>query len=501
MICASPAIAGHKSRPQEQPSQPGAFVKFEAIALGPHGEPVTDLRSSECQVSEDGKREEIAFFRYDGNRRSETTPTGPHEFSNRDWLTVHPTIILLDLLSERLLTWGQAGEELVKALGSVESGNGLYLYVLTSQGAFYPVHALPETEAKLREGNPDWTQQIRSLFDVVGREFAGFRPIDDRDPAWRAQLTLQALGQFASYVAAMPGRKNLVWITHGVPSAVPGISDADLIDLTPQLRQLGETFAQANIALYTVAQAASGVRASMGYSFETLQLLSGLTGGRAYGSDSVGRAIAEAMADARGSYVVGYHPRRQKEDGKYHKLRVTCARKGVRLQMKQGYWAFPGQSSPEEQERAAVEGAAVSPFDDSGIGLRATVSPLDKPPGTVRFQIRIDSADLLLADRNDHYQGQLVLGLVTYSTDGLVQHIATTPFPLSLAEEQVNQAAKHGIEITQDLALDGTTQKIRVVIFDRGSNLTGSVTIPAAAAGANPERPSQKDDGRQFSEH
>lgn len=336
---------------------------------------------------------------------------------------------------------------------------------------------------------------------MVSRELAGFRPIDDRDPGWRAQLTFQALGQFASYVAAMPGRKNLVWITHGMPSAVPGISDGDLIDLTPQLRLLGETFAQANIALYTVAQSASGAGASMGYSFETLQLLSGLTGGRAYGSDSVESAITEAMADTRGSYVVGYHPRRQNGDGKYHKLRVTCARKGVRLQTKQGYWAFPSQSNPDEQEQATFEAAAASPFDDTGIGLRATFSPIEKPYRTVRFRIRVDSADLLLPDQNDHYQGDLALGLVTYSADGMVQHVTTTPLQLSLNQEQVEQAAKNGIEITQELELDGATQQIRIVILDRGSNMTGSVTIPAAAAGVNSERPLEKDEGSRSPEH
>jgi hypothetical protein len=124
LICICPANAARKRQAQEQPSQPVGLVKFELSALGPRNEPVTDLRSGECQVSEDGKRQVITFFHRDGNRRQKADPTSPREFSNRDGSVVHPTVILLDLLSERVLTWGQAAGELVKALESVQSGDG-----------------------------------------------------------------------------------------------------------------------------------------------------------------------------------------------------------------------------------------------------------------------------------------------------------------------------------------------------------------------------------------
>ncbi len=497
IFCCSRAVAARKSQAQAQTSQPAALVKFELSALDPHGEPVTDLRSSECQLSEDGKHEAAAFFHYDGNDRQKAAPAGPQEFSNREGFVVHPTVILLDLLSERLLTWSQAAGELVKALQSVPSGGSLYVYILTNAGTFYAVHPLPKTEAELRAANPAWTQEIRPLFDAVSRELAGFRPIDDQDPWFRAELTMRSLGQFASSLAAIPGRKNLVWITHGVPSVVPGISADEPVDLRPKLQQLGETFARADIAIYTVAQSASGAGESMGYSWETLQLLSGLTGGRAYSSDSVGSAITEAMADARGSYVVGYDPRREKDDGKHHKLRVTCSRKGVRLQTKEGYWAFPVPSSPAERQQVAFNTAAASPFDDSAIGLKASISLSDNVARTVRFQIRVDAEDLALPGQNDRYQGDLAIGLIAYSANGTVQNVATAPFQPSFTQEQVQQAAKNGIEITRDLAINSSTQKIRIVVFDRNSNLTGSVMVPLTAAGMS----SGQDESRKSSEH
>ena len=270
---------------------------------------------------------------------------------------------------------------------------------------------------------------------------------------------------------------------------VPGVSDDEPVDLTPKLRELSETFVQSGVAVYTVAQSASGAGANMGYSWETLQLVSGLTGGRTYSSDNAEHAIAEAMADARGSYVLEYYPRREKDDSKYHKLRVTCSRKGVRLETKEGYWAFPAQSSPAGTEKSAIDTAAVSPFDDSAIGLTASISLADSIPRTAHVQIRVDSEDLALPGQNDRYLGDLAIGVITYSSNGKVQSMATAPFQASFTQAQVQQAAKSGIEVARDVAIDGATQKIRVVVFDRNSNLTGSVTIPLTAAGTISGKP------------
>jgi VWFA-related protein len=67
-----------------------------------------------------------------------------------------------------------------------------------------------------------------------------------------------------------------------------------------------------------------------------LEQFADLTGGKVYGND-IEKAVNEAMAASKSSYVIEYEPPRL--DGKYHKIRVTCSRKGVHLQVKQGYYA------------------------------------------------------------------------------------------------------------------------------------------------------------------
>ena len=61
-----------------------------------------------------------------------------------------------------------------------------------------------------------------------------------------------------------------------------------------------------------------------------------LTGGKVYQNDFE-KAVKEVMAASQSGYVIEYDAPRP--DGKYHKVRVTCSRKGVRLQVRQGYYA------------------------------------------------------------------------------------------------------------------------------------------------------------------
>jgi hypothetical protein len=48
-----------------------------------------------------------------------------------------------------------------------------------------------------------------------------------------------------------------------------------------------------------------------------------------------------------------------------------------------------------------------------------------------------------------------------------------------LSKEQLAAAMKDGIPLTQDHAVTDAVQKIRVIVLDQGSNIAGSLTVPA----------------------
>ena len=65
---------------------------------------------------------------------------------------------------------------------------------------------------------------------------------------------------------------------------------------------------------------------------------------------SLPAAFAEIAAELRTQYSLGYYPTNAAQDGKYHKIQVKTARKGVALRARPGYRA-PDASKPQRRRR------------------------------------------------------------------------------------------------------------------------------------------------------
>jgi hypothetical protein len=73
-----------------------------------------------------------------------------------------------------------------------------------------------------------------------------------------------------------------------------------------------------------------------------LQTITARTGGRVYMADNFDdtRAAFTAIAEElRNQYLIGYYPTNVKRDGKYHKIKLELARKGVDVRSRPGYRA------------------------------------------------------------------------------------------------------------------------------------------------------------------
>ena len=473
------------------------LVDLNVVAVDSRGQPVNDLTAGDFQVADAGKQRPVAFFRHNGDRLKQSPALGNNEFSNRgNTVAPHATLILFDLLNERFSTRGTSANQMVRELGNMETADGLFLYMLTVDGHLYPVHGLAGTEGDAGHSQaPPWTGQIKPLMDAAMRAVTRVRPVEI-DVNVRVLMTLNALDEVAAQLVAFPGRKNIVWITDGIPIALgPQRSDTgDFVDFTPQLRLLSEQFDRSGAALYPVRQVMMGSPDAMGAgagagavvgsgagSEATLDELAGLTGGRPTGSKDIGPAVRQAMSDLRTSYQIGYYTPDESWDGKFHKLRVVCKRKGVRVQAKTGYYAWAEPPGAKAQRAIA---AAVSGNDDAAeIGLRAVLSRDAGNPTQARIAVRIDAGDIALAHTADRYSGQLRLALAGYRKDGSVATSGIAPLDLDYSAADRDKALREGTAFNQDVALDDTLSKIRVVVFDRGSNAVGSVSIPVDGAG------------------
>ncbi|HEX4276250.1 MAG TPA: VWA domain-containing protein [Bryobacteraceae bacterium] len=474
-----------------QPPPDDRLLNFSIVAVNDRGEPVNDLTRADFQVRDAGKRQPIVMFRHDDAKLQRPAPPGPNEFSNRrQGDSSRVTVVLFDLMNERFATSGITANQIVHDLKNIEGSDDLYLYLLTLEGRLFAVRGLAGVGSRSGPGEAPWTRQLKSLLDSGLRAVLRTRPADV-DVAVRVQLTFNALDTIAAQLSAFPGRKNVVWVTDGVPIALgPNRSDTGtFVDFTPQLRHLSEAFDRAGAAIYPVQQIMLGSPDAMGGgtgigSRATLDELAGLTGGRPTGSKDVGAAVRQAMNDARGSYRIGYYAPPGNWDSKFHKLRITCSRKGVKLQSRSGYYAWP--EPPGTRAENAVDTALGAALDAGEIGLGGSLTADRPDPGQKQrlfhLSLRIDTNDVGLAENGDTYNGQLRLAVISFNEDGRVAHSDIAPLDLHYTAAQRDAALKEGISIAQNLTLASGVNKLRLIVFDRNSNTVGSLTIPVRVA-------------------
>jgi len=497
--------------PQLEPQ----MVDLNVVALDSHGQAVMDLTRDELRVTDNGKPQTLAFFHHRDSALGAVPTLAPNEFSNRGRANVpRATLILFDMLNERFATRGYTANQLVHDLEPLESADYVYLYCLTMDGRLYPVHGLPGPEDEpTPAGGAPWTRQIKPLLDRAMRALAQVRPTDDLDVNYRVQLTYNGLDAVAAELSRVPGRKSLVWLTDGVPIALgPNRSDTgEPVDFTPLLRKMSEAFDRSSVAIYPVRQVMMGSPDSMSSldmgdagmsgmgggrgasaatggatpsglgSLDTLNQFAEMTGGRPDAGKAVGVAVRQAIIDMRTSYQIGYYPPIENWDGKFHKLRVTCTRRGVRIQAKTGYYAW--EDAPGARSEQAIDSAVSTKFDAAEIGLRASLSPGPSGGRGVHLDAHIDARDIVLVHAGEVYDGELRLGIAAYEPGSRPQRGPVIPMALHLSAQDREKAQREGIAFSRDIPLPAEMHTVRLIVFDRGSGAIGSVTMPVPAAG------------------
>ena len=489
-LVATPLFADTPAPPEPR------LVDLRVLALDNNGQAVTYLTAADFQVTDGGKPQKVALLRYNNTAARHTPNLGLNEVSNRGSGEIpHATVILFDLMNEGFDTRGSAMTQIVRTLSNLESSDYVYLYILTVDGQLFSVHGLPGTGGLPSSGEGPWTQQIKPLMDTAMRAVTRLRS-PGIDVAARVQLTFQAMEILAAQMARVPGRKNLVWITDGVPLELgPMRSDTgDFVDFTPQLRMVSEQLDQAGVAVYPARQVIFGgpdeIGSTSGFgqtggagqgmeSEQTLDNFAATTGGRLDHGKDVSATVNQAIKDMQSSYLLAYYPPAQYWDGKFHKLRVICKRKGVRIQTKTGYYAWADLPGARAQQAFNMVSAMM--FDAAEIGLRAEMSRDTGNAIMAHVDLHIDAHDVALVPDGNDYMGELQISMVHYLTAGGAKRSSIIPLTLRYNAAERDKALQDGVDFTQDIAVDANETLVRIIVFDRGSNAVGSISIPIYA--------------------
>jgi VWFA-related protein len=431
------------------------IVRLNVTAFDGHGQPVTDLTKADFQVQDAGKEQPLVFF---------------HPIRQAPGTISHSTLILFDLLNSDSTNRTLAADEIVKSLQARESSDFLYFYLLTPDLKIQTVHGLPAAAADIRPADKPWTKNIRPLLSDALKNADQLRQAGLTDDD-RVRRTFAALTTIISSLALLPGPKNVVWISRGVPVSVRPASGGNAIDYKPMLRELAKVCTREKVTVFPVNPSSSAAPPA---GVETLQTLASLTGGRLYTANSIGKAVAQATDGWRGEYSLGYLPGDENWDGKLHKLKVSTGRKGIELLAPESY--FADRPDPTEAMRVALQNAVASPFDSPEVRLRATAAK-GKVNGLQDLEIRVNYEDALVLPKDGKYTADLVLAIVDYGSLGPKSISPPDLMHVSMNEQQHATAMKEGILLSREHAVGAGIERMRLIVYDPATHLWGATMI------------------------
>jgi len=183
------------------------------------------------------------------------------------------------------------------------------------------------------------------------------------------QLSLYTLDRLASYEAARPGRKLLIWISPGWPllrtdvsadDPDQGLSSKEQKEMFGSIVAFSDELRQARMTAYQIdpsgladadrfgtsqyKQFEKGVKLASQVQVGSLglQILADQSGGRVLNSSNdISGEISKCLADARGYYTLSFDGPRGDGPNEYHALEIKIDKPGLTARTRTGYYAQP----------------------------------------------------------------------------------------------------------------------------------------------------------------
>ncbi len=554
-------LSGFSSVPLCQtPSQTPSFkvtarlVELTVVAVDRDGNPVTDLKMGDFAVLDNGKPRDLSLCRYEGTPISESVKPPalpPYVYTNRlgpvDGDERNITALLLDFANtdpqDQMFVKAQTSN-LLRALAPKTR---VAIYVLgrhlrvihdftNDMAALRDNLARVRTEVQARRKN-DVQQAALDLDEILDQIEARKTPYvaavfesiasageaavwaDVNNNAFvtgnRVDATLAALEGLGKHLSAVPGRRNVVWISSGISlfaqraSTAPNTSSINPMsgdNLERAIRKTSQQLAQLGVALYGVdargltttseslaqrqyppslAGRYSEVQRAEAYNIDSraaFSLMTSVTGGRfIFGTNDLSEGVSKVTADLQGSYSLGFYPP-DEPDGKWHELKVTVRRPDVRLLHKEGYWfdAAPAREPAwNEEERLR---ALTSPFGSDSIRLNARCAPAaGEETGTLQLELQIESDDLFWSDVSGRSNAAVDTYIGERTPDGKVRFLQSQ-IRARLLPPQMEIVRSRGLPFRRLWKPGADTVKIRILVRDTVTGRIGTIDIPMPVA-------------------
>ena len=541
------------------------LVDVSIVAYDKKGHPIKDLKQEEIEVYDNGRKQELRFFSPIADQAPAAPAAAPapeRSFSNRAMdAPVAPaassaaetgcTILLID---ESHIAWGDlnhARQQMLKFLASLPPTERVGLYTMTGIGfrvlqeitadhaaltarlqKFMPsaqsVAQAQEDETRNRQSFNE-VHNVADLDSVNGNrsdEPVGTTATDPQllnlgsNPARASLIILVAV---ARHLSAIPGHKNLVWVSSDNVFAdwrdqdVSADKGSRFLDSYAQRTQ--EVMNDAHVAVYPfdvsqleaqtvsadiqhrnveLTQAAAEM-ASMGGSSApprnmtggritaemnqdlhpiqpTIRQVADATGGRTIRrSGDLAAELSDIIEDGHAAVRVSFYPQGP-ADGQYHAITVklTGRQRGLTLRYRTGYLYAKEAGTLKDRFQQAVW----EPLDANQVAVSAKVISMDTGASV---KIEIAAGDLGLEERAGRWTDKLDIFFIQRDDAGLRAQVEGQTLGLRLQSSTYQNLLSSGVPFEHFVQMKPATDSLRILVVDENTGRMGSVTIPASA--------------------
>jgi VWFA-related protein len=333
-------------------------VVMDVVALDAKGHSVTGLKPSDFQVIEDGVPQVVKglseHHAMTPQEIAAATPAKlpPNTFSNfvPQGNTNSVNVIVIDALDCPLVAQMYLREQLIAFMKTVPAGNMFAIFQLDNS-----MHLVQGFTS-----DPDvLLKAVRSKRDSVIMQSLLYKG----NYGLREQILNEGLHVMGSYLAGIPGRKNLIWFTGAVPHTIFGLSRnpfPDLVDYDDRNARPANALSLSRIAMYPVDARGLQVYEWGNFSHPDLERLADTTGGKAFfNTNGLKDALTQITATGSNYYTIAYSPTNPIWRAHHRDVKIVLpGRRDVTLQYRHIYYA----RSERGAQRKADAKPAAQPF-------------------------------------------------------------------------------------------------------------------------------------------
>jgi VWFA-related protein len=462
ILCTAGAVAQAASSAQDEPHistiQTGTqLVVVDVVVRDRAGNPVHGLKQSNFHLTDNKQPQTVQTF--EEHTAATAVARGPAlakmppgEFT--DYTPIPPTgalnIILLDALNTPMKDQSYVRNQMQQYVKHADPSMriaifGLATHLVMLQSFTSDTGTLKDAiEHKLiprasvllddpLNGNTNENSLSDSLSDMgLAQTAANVSQFEAEMAAMQTQLrvqyTLDAFHDLAHYLAAFPGRKNLIWFSGSFPINI--LPDGSLTDPfavmqlnEEEFRETSNMLARAQVAVYPVD--ARGLmtppmfeasNSGSGYArnpakftgqlnkfnnsqfneHTTMEQLATDTGGQAfYNTNGLAEAVTKAFTAGSNYYTLTYAPTDRRQNGAYRPIRIELTdvdanTKGLQLSYRHGYYADdPKSRRNTHPEEATTPAEATSAQHMAAAYATAAMERGAPTPEDILFKVRV----------------------------------------------------------------------------------------------------------------